>query len=138
MKKEQTRQTGMGKTQWVVPAGHIPLHSSGPEPAFSSHDKISILNTGRQPASVQLTIFYADEDPVGPYHCSVDGQRIRKLRINDLIDPLPVLLDRPYSLVVRSDQPVVVQFSRQSTGQRSCALAGGLALAVIEKQTPWS
>jgi hypothetical protein len=129
---------GIGKTEWVIPAGHIPLHSTGAEPAFTSHDKISVLNTGRQPAKLQLTFFYADEDPIGPYGCQVAGLRIRKIRINDLIDPLPVFLDRPYSLVVRSNRPVVVQFSRQSTGQRSCALGGGMAFAVKEnqKQTP--
>jgi hypothetical protein len=124
---------GIGKTEWVIPAGHIPLHSTGQEPDFTSHDKISILNTSGQPAKVQMTFYYGDEDPVGPYNCSVAGQRIRKLRINELIDPLPVFLDRPYALVVRSDQPVVVQFSRQSTEQSSYALAGGVAFVVKEK-----
>lgn len=135
MKKEQIHNMGIGKTEWVIPAGHIPLHSTGQEPEFTSHDKISLLNTSGQPAKVQLTLFYADEDPVGPYNCQVAGQRIRKLRINELIDPLPVFLDRPYALLVRSDQPVVVQFSRQSTQQRHEALAGGLAFAVKEKGT---
>lgn len=122
--------TGIGKNSWIIPGGHIPMGSIGHEPEFTSHDKISILNTNLQEAQIQLIIFYEDAEPAGPYTCSVGGQRIRKIRINDLIDPLPVFLDRPYSLLIKADLPVVVQFMRQSTESDRHTITGSLAFAV--------
>lgn len=125
-------KVGIGKTLWIVPGGHIPLQSTGHEPEFTSNDKISLLNTNLQETEVKITIYYDDEDPVGPYTCKVAGQRVRKIRINDLMDPLPIFLDRPYAITIQSDLPLVVQFSRQSTEQRRLALAGSLAFAEKE------
>lgn len=123
---------GIGKNLWIIPGGHIPLHSTGHEPACTSHDKVSLLNTNLHEAKVHITIYYSDEEPIGPYICSVASQRVRKIRINDLIDPLPVFLDRPYALVIQSELPIVIQFSRQSTEQQNQAFAGSMAFALKE------
>lgn len=127
--------TGIGRKVWVVPGGHIPLQSTGHEPEFTSYDKISLLNTNAGQAQVQLTLYYADQEPQQGYSCQVPGRRVRKIRINDLIDPLPVSLDRPYALVIRSDLPLVVQFSRQSTASACHALASTIAYPVAAHQT---
>jgi hypothetical protein len=127
--------TGIGKKVWVIPGGHIPLQSTGQEPEFTSHDKISLLNTNAGQAQVQLTVYYPDEEPQQGYRCQVPGKRVRKIRINELIDPLPVFLDRPYALVIRSDVPLVVQFSRQSTAHANHALAGTMAYPVEQHLT---
>jgi hypothetical protein len=51
------------------------------------------------------------------------------VRVNDLIEPEAVPLDEDYSVEIRSDVPVVVQFTRQDTGQAAAALGGGVAFA---------
>lgn len=113
---------GLGKKMWAFAAGRIPLLSNGKEPAFTSHDKISILNTSGARAEIRITIFYEDDVPVKDHIISIAPRRVRKVRFNDLIDPLPVPLDKAFGFTVESTIPVVVQFSRMDTSAR--ALAG--------------
>jgi hypothetical protein len=114
-------EQALGKKTWAFAAGHIPLTSTGHEPTFTSHDKIAILNTSAQDADITITIFYEDEDPVEDHVLCVKARRIRKIRFNDLIDPLPLPLDKPFGFIVQSSVAVVVQFSRMDTRSRSAA-----------------
>lgn len=113
----------LGHRVWAVPAGRIPFPSNGPEPAFTSFDEICVLNATDEPADLELTIYYEDREPVGPYPLCVPARRIRHVRFNDLIDPEALFLDRPFGCVLRSSTPVVVQFGRQDT-----RLPGALAI----------
>ncbi|HEX5540264.1 MAG TPA: sensory rhodopsin transducer, partial [Micromonospora sp.] len=106
---------GLGHRVWVLPGGHIPYPSNGAEPEFTSFDQLCLLNAGNEPADLQLTIYYADEEPLGPYPLTLPARRIRHVRFNDLIEPAAIRLDRPYGAVVRSPVPIVVQFLRQDT-----------------------
>lgn len=110
-----TPGAGLGTRVWVIPGGHIPFPSNGTEPEFTSFDQLCLLNTGDEPAEVELTIYYADQEPVGPYPLRVDARRVRHARFNDLVNPEAIRLDRPFGCVVRSSVPVVVQFARQDT-----------------------
>jgi hypothetical protein len=49
------------------------------------------------------------------------SRRLRSIRIDDLIFPEAVRLDEPYGLLIESDVPIVVQFTRQDTRQRENA-----------------
>ncbi|WP_434740465.1 sensory rhodopsin transducer [Micromonospora sp. SH-82] len=114
----------LGARTWVVPGGHLPCPSNGPEPQFTGFDQVCLLNAADAEAEVSLEIYYEDAEPVGPYRIRVGARRIRHVRINDLIDPEAVRLDRPYGCVLRSSVPLVVQFLRQDT-----RLPGTVALA---------
>jgi hypothetical protein len=120
----------IGKKSWAIAGGHIPLRSTGPEPEFTSFDAICVLNAMEQSAAIELTIFYGDRDPCGPYAVSVAARRVRHIRINDLIDPLAVPLDEPYAILLESDVPVVVQFTRQDTRQAENAVMGLMAFPI--------
>lgn len=80
--------------------GHIP---------FDGENVLRMLNTGDEDAVVELTIYYADADPVGPYRIEVKAHRLRVVRVNDLIDPLPVPLETDYAMEVRSSRYVIVR-----------------------------
>jgi hypothetical protein len=105
----------LGKKLWAFSAGHMPLHSTGKEPEFTSHDKISVLNTSHKTAEVKITIFYEDSAAVKDHTIAIRGRRVRKIRFNDLINPLPIPLDKPFAFVVTSDVEIIVQFSRMDT-----------------------
>ncbi|SCF03019.1 hypothetical protein GA0070607_4625 [Micromonospora coriariae] len=105
----------IGARTWVVPGGHVPFPNHGPEPEFTGFDQLCVLNATDRDAELDLDIYYEDADPVGPYRILVGARRIRHVRVNDLIDPAAVRLDRPYGCVLRSPVPVVVQFLRQDT-----------------------
>ena len=119
--------TPLGTTLWAVPGGRVPLAGTGREPAFTSFDKLSVLNAGDRDAHLELTVVHHGRDPVGPYKLTVAARRCRQVRVNDLIEPEAVPLAEDYSVVVRSDVPVVVQFTRQDTSRAANALCGAVA-----------
>jgi hypothetical protein len=104
-----------GRKIWSLSAGHIPLHSTGNEPEFTSHDKLSVLNASDKDAELVVTIFYDHDEPVQDYTITVKARRVRKIKLNDLIDPLPIPLDKHYGVLIRANVNVVVQFSRMDT-----------------------
>ena len=118
-----------GHKTWVIPGGHIPLLSTGTEPQFTSRDEICLLNTAAQEVKVTIMIYYEDREPVGPYKIELDAECVRHIRFNDLVDPLPLPLDMDFAAVIRSDVPIVVQFTRMQTGQSSLAGFSTLAFA---------
>jgi hypothetical protein len=117
----------VGKRTWVIPGGNIPVTSTGSEPRWTSHDRVSLLNANKADAELELTVYFADRPPVGPYELKVGAERVREVRFNDLIDPQALPLGVPYSAIIRSSEPIVVQFSRQDTGQASNAQATTIA-----------
>jgi hypothetical protein len=121
----------IGHKVWAIAGGHIPLNNTGREPEFTSFDRLCFLNTGENAAQVEITFFYEDHDPIGPYKIAVAAQRIRYVRINDLIDPEAVPLDTDYGCVIEANMPIVVQFTRQDTRQAANALMGMMAFPVM-------
>lgn len=110
-----------GSAKWAFAAGNIPFQSTGREPMFNSHDKIAILNINPQRADITITIYYEDQHEVDSYHLVVGARRVRKIRFNDLIDPLPITLERPYGFLLESSVPVVVQFTCMNTAAAALA-----------------
>jgi hypothetical protein len=116
-----------GKKIWLIPAGHIPLRSTGKEPDFVSQDRLAILNVSKKKASVTITIFFQDQNEVSDYPITIDAQRLKKIRINDLINPSPVYLETDYSILIESDCEIVVQFTKVQTGAKNLAIMGTMA-----------
>ncbi|HYC96820.1 sensory rhodopsin transducer [Brevundimonas sp.] len=117
----------IGHHLWVIAEGFIPGRSHGPEPAMTSHETACILNAGDEDAHLEITLYFTDRDPVGPYRETVQARRTRHIRFNDLTDPEPVRRDTEYASVIRSDRPVVVQHSRLDSRQAENALMTTIA-----------
>src|SRR6516165_6742507 len=111
--------TTMGRRYWAIAEGFIPGESTGPAPFMTSHETVCILNTGDTDANVEITIFFQDRGPVGPYRFVVPAQRTKHLLFNDLNDPAPIPRNTPYAstLVSIRDRP------RTPSCQRSPTLA---------------
>ena len=116
----------IGSKLWVIPEGYIPSKSTGPEPAFTSHETACILNASDDDAHIRITIFFTDKDPVGPYEVTVPARRTLHLRFNELKNP-EVPKDTDYSSVIESDIPVVVQHTRLDSRQAENALITTIA-----------
>ena len=116
-----------GKKAWIIAEGYIPAYGNGPKPEFESHETACILNTSNQKAEIELTIFYTDKDPVGPYKVTVEAQRTKHLRFNDLKDPKPIPKGTDYACVLESNVPVVVQHTRLDSRQAENALLTTIA-----------
>lgn len=120
----------MGKRRWAIAEGYIPGDSIDPDdPALVSHETACILNAGDREALVEITLFYKDREPVGPYRLSVPARRTAHVRFNDLADPEPVPRDTDYASVIEADVPIVVQHTRLDSRRAEIALMTTTAFA---------
>ncbi len=117
----------IGHKTWAIAEGYIPGWSNGPGREFTSHETCCILNTSDQDANVQITIFFSDREPAGPYRVTVGARRTLHLRFNDLTDPEPIPHSTDYASVIESDVPIVVQHTRLDSRQAENALITTIA-----------
>ena len=120
---------GIGRTRWAIAEGYIPAWNHGPEPEMTSHETASILNTSEQDANVEITAFFTDREPIGPFRITVPARRTKHVRFNELKDPEPIPRATPYASVIESDVPVVVQHTRLDSRQAELALLTTIAFA---------
>lgn len=118
---------GIGVREWVIAEGYIPPESHGPKPEMTSHETVCILNAGEQEAHVEITIYYADREPAGPYRVTVPAHRTRHIRFNDLRDPEMIPRGVDFSSVIRADVPIVAQHTRLDSRQAENALLSTIA-----------
>lgn len=119
----------IGRTRWAIAEGYIPSQSCSSDRALVSHETACILNAGDRDAHVEITIFFGDREPVGPYRVAVAARRTLHLRFNDLDDPQPVPRDTDYASVFESDVPIVVQHTRLDSRQAEISLLSTIAYA---------
>ena len=118
--------SAIGKTRWAIPEGYIPSGSVSQDRALLSHETACILNAGDRDASIKLSVFFADREPV-TYSIKVPARRTLHLRFNDLTDPEPVPLDTDYASVFESDVPIVVQHTRLDSRRAEISLLSTIA-----------
>lgn len=119
----------VGRTIWAIAEGYIPPASTGTSRELTSHETVCILNASAQEARVEITVYFADRAPVGPYVFTVGAERTRHLRFNDFTDPAPVPKGTDFSSVISSNVPIVVQHTRLDTRQSELALLSTMAFA---------
>jgi hypothetical protein len=122
----------IGRKRWAIAEGYIPGRSHGPEPEMTSHETACILNASERDAHVEITIYFEDREPAGPYTLMVAARRTKHLRFNELTDPEPIPKETPYASVIESDVPIVVQHTRLDSRQAENALITTIAFAGSE------
>ena len=113
-----------GVKTWYFPDGYLPEKNT--EGTLESHEALMILNTGERDAQIAIDIYFEDRPPVRDIKTIVQSERVRTLRLDNAEDmggyTIPVLTQ--YSLRVRSDVEVVLQFGRLDASQPNLAYYG--------------
>lgn len=122
----------VGRRRWAIAEGYLPSWSNGPEPQFTSHETACLLNTSGDEAHVEITVYFEDREPAGPYLVTVPPRRTKHVRFNALTDPEPIPTDTDYASVIESDIPIVVQHTRLDSRQAENALLSTIAYASNE------
>jgi hypothetical protein len=117
----------IGHKRWVIAGGYIPAASTGSSRELVSHDAVCALNCTPQDAYVEITLYFADREPAGPYRLVVNAQCAWRLRFNEFTDPEPVPHNTDYASVIDSDVPVIVQHTRLDSRQPALALMNMIA-----------
>jgi hypothetical protein len=117
-----------GATHWIIPDGYIPETSSG---TLTSHESICVLNSSSQQAELVFTIFFEDREPIDNIRYFIPPRRTKHIRTSTLEkDGERIPAGVPYAIEVRSDIPVVVQYSRMDSTQAENALMSVIAYPV--------
>lgn len=121
----------IGRRRWAIAEGYIPGWSNGPE-VMTSHESACLLNATDEEARVEITLYFEDREPAGPYRVPVPPRRTRHIWFNNLRDPEPIPTDTDFSSVIESNVPIVVQHTRLDSRQAENALLSTVAFPAAE------
>jgi hypothetical protein len=113
----------IGKRRWAIAEGYIPPASTGTSRQMKSHETACILNAGPEDARVEITVYFSDREPEGPFSVVVPARRTLHMRF----DELGIAADMDYSTVFESNVPIVVQHTRLDSRQAELALLSTIA-----------
>jgi hypothetical protein len=119
----------IGKLRWAIAEGYIPPASTGDTREMISHETVCILNAADADAHVEITVYFTDREPVGPYRMTVPARRTRHFRFNEFSDPEPVPVNTDFASVITSNVPIVVQHTRLDSRQAALALMTTMAFS---------
>ena len=118
----QVAKAPAGHRVWFIPDGYLPPTSAPGE--LVSHEAVCVLNPGPDDATVRLTVYFEDREPLRELTNVVPGERTLHIRLDKPEhtggQKLPTGV--PYALRVESDVPIIVQHSRLDTTQPALAL----------------
>ena len=106
-----------GSRTWYFPDGDIP--APGEVEPFG-HESLIMLNPGDEDASVAITVYFEDDEPVELAAQSVGARRVRCIRISDPVDGYQIPLGQ-YALKLESSVPIVCQIGRMDVQQPNLA-----------------
>jgi hypothetical protein len=69
----------IGAKVWAIAEGYIPGWSAGETPQMESHETFCVLNATSRDAHIEVTIYFSDRDPAGPYKVTVPAFRTSTL-----------------------------------------------------------
>ena len=115
-----------GGKVWIVPDCFLPSQSTGD---LKSHESACVINIGKKPATLELTAYFENREPITGFQAVCAPRRTNHVRINALKnqrgETIPV--DTPFALKIDSDVRVVVQHTRLDTTQPALALMTTMA-----------
>jgi hypothetical protein len=113
-----------GAKTWYFPDGYLPEKTGSG--CMEAHEALMLLNTGKETVNVKIDVYFEDKEAFKDIEISVPCERVKTLRLDNPADigglEIPVLTQ--YSLRVRSDKNIVVQFGRLDTTQNNMAYYG--------------
>ncbi|NLF29020.1 MAG: hypothetical protein GX592_14080 [Clostridiales bacterium] len=119
-----------GKSNWFIVDGYRPP----PEPnqaEYEGHECIMILNCNEQDAHCLIDVYFEDREPVLGIPFVAPARRISAFRSNDrrVFGDVELKINLQYSLRIRSDVDIVVQYGRADVSQPNLAYIATLGRA---------
>lgn len=112
-----------GKKQWYIVDGYRPSPQPDPNAVYEGHESVMILNTNNEDAHVLIDIYFEDRDPVENIEYLVPAKRIRCFRTDDssVLGGVKLDVGVQYSLSIKSDVGIIVQYGRLDVQQSNMA-----------------
>lgn len=115
-----------GKNVWMIADGYMSDTVKGD---YVSHEAICVLNISGADANINITLYFEDDEPMRGIHAVCKNDRTNHIRLDKVItdDGKKIPRNKPYAVLVESDQPIVVQSSRLDVSQPEYALMTTIA-----------
>jgi hypothetical protein len=116
----------VGARVWIVPDGYLPAQSTGD---LKSHESTCVLNLGRRPATVRLTAYFENREPLEGFRVTCPPRRTVHIHLESLKNQKgqSIPAGTPFALKVKSSAKVVVQHTRLDSTQPALALMTTMA-----------
>jgi hypothetical protein len=115
-----------GKKNWYIVDGWIPAKQEQKQSGYEGHEALIILNCNDKDAACFLDFYFEDKAPIEGIKVTVPAKRVKCFRMDKPEEIGGVELGRlyQYSLRVRCQLDIVVQFGRMDVTQPNCAYIG--------------
>lgn len=112
-----------GKKQWYIVDGYRPSPQPDPDAVYEGHESVMLLNTNNEDAHVLINIYFEDREPVENIEYIVPAKRIRCIRTDDssVLGGVKLDVGVQYSLSIKSDVGIIVQYGRLDVQQSNMA-----------------
>lgn len=120
-----------GAKVWFIPDGYLATPVDN-DPGYKNHEAFCVINATAEDAHILIDFYFADRDPVENVAVTVPAKRCLHLRTDDpaQIGGYNIPFDTPYGARLRSDVPVIVQYSRMYSTTRNISLMTTMAQPV--------
>ena len=120
-----------GKKTWLIADNYLNSVSLND---WNSHESVCVLNTSDVDAELKFTLFFEDREPCSDFSSVCPASRTHHVRLDRIIGKNNETIPRdvPYAMLVESNVPVVVQYSRLDTSHHEMALMTTMAYPVEE------
>lgn len=120
-----------GKRNWYVVDGWTPSKHEVKDAGLVGHECLMILNCQDTNANVLIDIYFETQEPIEGIPICVDSKRIKCLRLDIPEDIGGTVIKREfqYSIRVRSDVDVVVQYGRMDVTQPNLSFLATMGYA---------
>ena len=118
-----------GKKVWMIPDNY--LHSVSLNDQII-HEAVCVLNTSDSDAHISLTLYFEDRDAMTGFNAVCKAGRTNHIRLDKIVSEKgeKIPRDTPYTILVESSAPIVVQYSRLDTSAVEMALMTTIAYPV--------
>ncbi len=102
-----------GALTWFIPDAYLAAPADD-DPIMKNHEAVCILNATADDARLYLDFYFEDRGPVEGIEIVVPAKRCPHIRLDkpEQVGGYEIPFDVPYGLRIRSDVPIVVQYSR--------------------------
>ncbi len=117
-----------GAKVWFIPDGYL-AKPADDDPIYKNHESVCVINATSDDAHLQLDFYFADRDPVENVPVMIPAKRCIHVRMDKPahIGGYTIPFDVPYGLRIRSDVPIIVQYSRMYATTHNISLMTTMA-----------
>lgn len=117
-----------GAKIWFIPDAYL-AKPADDDPVYKNHEAICVMNATGDDAHMKLDFYFADRDPVEDVEVIVHAKRCYHIRMDipEQVGGYQIPFDVPYGVRIRSDVPIVVQYSRMYATTHNISLMTTMA-----------